>query len=125
MNMRRALACLVVIPVCQPVMAESSALVTPGYVVQVLLSLLLVCALLFGLGWLLKRVNALTPGGGSQLRVMSSLKVGAREKLVVVRSDDQVLLLGVTAGGISTLHRYPADSSEAEFAQVLDAQESR
>ncbi|QGH66186.1 flagellar biosynthetic protein FliO [Xanthomonas oryzae pv. oryzicola] len=70
-------------------------------------ALLLVLALIVGLSWLLKRM----PGSGFRstegLRVVTSLAVGAKERVVVVEVNGQQLLLGVTAGGISTLHTLP------------------
>ena len=70
-------------------------------------ALLLVLALIVGLGWLLKRL----PGSGFRpsegLKLVTSLNVGARERLVVVEVNGQQLLLGVTAGGINTLHVLP------------------
>ena len=68
------------------------------------LALVAVLALIVGLAWLLKRL----PGSGlrsnDQLRVLTSLAVGQRERLVVVQVGQQQLLLGVTAQGIQTLH---------------------
>ena len=70
-------------------------------------ALLLVLALIVGLGWLLKRL----PGSGFRpsegLKLVTSLNVGARERLVVVEVNGQQLLLGVTAKGITTLHVLP------------------
>ena len=71
------------------------------------LALLAVLALIVGLGWLLKRM----PGSGFRpaegLRVVASLNVGAKERVVVVEVNGEQLLLGVTAGGINTLHQLP------------------
>ena len=71
------------------------------------LALLAVLALIVGLGWLLKRM----PGSGFRpaegLRVVASLNVGAKERVVVVEVNGEQLLLGVTAGGIRTLHQLP------------------
>ena len=68
-------------------------------------ALLLVLALIVGLGWLLKRM----PGSGFRpaagLKLVASLQVGAKERVVVVDVGGQQLLLGVSAGGISALHR--------------------
>ena len=70
-------------------------------------ALLLVLALIVGLGWLLKRL----PGSGFRpaegMKLVASLNVGARERLVVVEVNGQQLLLGVTANGITTLHVLP------------------
>jgi flagellar protein FliO/FliZ len=71
------------------------------------LALLLVLALIVGLGWLLKRL----PGSGFRppegMKLVASLSLGARERVVVVEVNGQQLLLGVSAGGISTLHVLP------------------
>lgn len=71
------------------------------------LALLAVLALIVGLGWVLKRM----PGSGFRpaegLRVVASLTVGAKERVVVVEVNGEQLLLGVTAGGINALHRLP------------------
>ena len=76
-------------------------------------TLLLVLGLIIGLGWLLKRM----PGGGFRpaegLKVVASINVGAKERVVVVDVNGQQLLLGITAGGISTLHQLPEPLPQA------------
>ncbi len=77
---------------------------TPGMFGAVM-ALLAVLALIVGLGWLLKRL----PGTGFRpaegLRVVASLNVGVKERVVVVDVNGEQLLLGVTSAGISHLHR--------------------
>lgn len=70
-------------------------------------TLLLVLGLIVGLGWLLKRMpgGAFRPAEG--LKLVASLNVGAKERVVVIDVNGQQLLLGVSAGGISTLHQLP------------------
>ncbi len=84
------------------------------------LALLGVLALIVGLGWVLKRM----PGSGFKpaegLRVVASLNVGAKERVVVVDVNGQQLLLGVTAGGISTLHQLPESLPTPEPARLPD-----
>lgn len=72
-----------------------------------LLALVAVLALIVGLAWLLKRLPAAGLRGTPQLRVVASLVVGQRERVVVVEVGGQQLLLGVTPGGISPLHTLP------------------
>jgi len=69
-----------------------------------IVALLAVLALIVGLAWLLKRLPGAGLRSSDQLRVVSSLAVGQRERLLVVQVGPQQLLLGVTAQGISTLH---------------------
>ena len=103
---------------------------TPGMFGAVF-TLLLVLGLIIGLGWLLKRL----PGSGFRpaegMKLVASLNVGARERLVVVEVNGQQLLLGVTAGGINTLHVLPEPLPATpppnlkqlpNFAQVLAQQ---
>ena len=72
-------------------------------------ALLLVLGLILGLAWLLKRM----PGAGlgirpsEQLRVVSMLSVGAKERVMVIEVGKEQLLIGVTAGGITALHTLP------------------
>ena len=83
-------------------------------------ALLAVLALIVGLGWVLKRM----PGSGFKpaegLRVVASLNVGAKERVVVVEVNGQQLLLGVTTGGISTLHQLPDALPTPEPARLPD-----
>lgn len=89
-------------------------------------ALLLVIGLILALGWLARRMpgfgrNASTNG----LRMVASLPIGARERVVVVEVGTTQLLLGVGPGGTRTLHTLDAPLPEAgpaqapQFAQLL------
>ncbi len=81
---------------------------TPG-IGGALVGLILVLGLILGLAWLLKRMPGVGLGlrANDQLRVVTSLSVGTKERLLVVEVGGEQLLVGVTAGGINTLHRLP------------------
>ena len=85
-----------------------------------ILALLAVLALIVGLGWVLKRM----PGSGFKpadgLRLVASLNVGAKERIVVVEVNGQQLLLGVTAGGINALHQLTEPLPTPEPARLPD-----
>lgn len=68
-------------------------------------ALLLVLALAWGALRLLARVSAGRGPAGGQLQMRQVLTLGARERLVLVRSQGEMLLLGVTANGITVLQR--------------------
>lgn len=72
------------------------------------LALLLVVSLILALAWLVKRVPGAGLGGGGttnpSLRVVGSLALGPRERVVVVAVGETQLLLSVGAGGTRTLH---------------------
>lgn len=78
---------------------------TPG-IGGALVGLLLVLGLILGLAWLLKRMPGLGAGlrASDQLRIVNSLSVGPKERLMVVDVGGKQLLIGVSAGGIHTLH---------------------
>ncbi|MDM4770766.1 flagellar biosynthetic protein FliO [Solimonas sp. SE-A11] len=92
-------------------------------------SLVVVLALIFAFAWLMRRVQGLRPTRGDSLRVEGGLQLGAKERLVIVQAGDTRLLLGVTAGGISLLHRLgdaPAEprAQEAEAAALPSFQQA-
>ncbi|MBU8976754.1 flagellar biosynthetic protein FliO [Lysobacter sp. FW306-1B-D06B] len=68
-------------------------------------ALILVVSLILGLGWLARRM----PGVGrasntNALRVVGSLALGPRDRVVVVEVGNTQLLLGVGQNGMTTLH---------------------
>jgi len=83
-------------------------------------ALLLVLGLILGLAWLLRRM----PGSGFRpaegLKVVASLQVGAKERMVVVEVGGQQLLLGVSAGGVSLLHTLPEPLPQAPAPSLPD-----
>nr|WP_218848058.1 flagellar biosynthetic protein FliO [Xanthomonas sp. JAI131] len=84
-----------------------SAAPSPPSLIGAVFALLLVLGLILGMAWVLKRL----PGSGFRpaegLRVVASLAVGAKERVVVVEVNGEQLLLGVSPGGVRTLHRLP------------------
>jgi len=69
---------------------------------SMILSLLMVLTLIVICALVLKRFN-LTQQSVSQLRVVTSLSLGAKERVLVVQVGEQQLLLGVTAQKITLL----------------------
>lgn len=100
--------------------ATSEALPSLG---QTALSLMLVLGLIFALAWLLKRVQGVRVGGPASLRINAGLQVGPKEKVLMIEAGGQHLLIGVTAGAISTLHVFaeapvaPSNDGDGKPAQ--------
>jgi flagellar protein FliO/FliZ len=100
---------------------------TAGSIGGALFALVLVIGLILLLGWLAKRMPGL--GGArsnSALRVVGSLALGPRDRVVVVAVGDTQLLLGVGSGGTRTLHTLteplpvaPESKAAPAFAQLL------
>ncbi len=80
----------------------------PGSLFQVIFSLALVLVLVMLAAWLMKRAQIPKQGQGPQLKLISSLAVGQRERVVVVEFQDTWIVLGVAPGrvnAVQTLHR--------------------
>ena len=87
-----------------------------------LLALIFVVLLILALAWLLRRLPGAQWRGHSQLRLVASLSLGVRERLVVVEIGDQQWVLGVTAEQVTKIDRLdPPLKTEAstDFSQVL------
>lgn len=90
------------------------------------LALLLVVGLILALAWLARRMPGAVASSSKSLRVVASLGVGQRERLMVVEVGGTQLLLGVGPGGTRTLHTLaeplPMPDAPAPFAQLLAQQ---
>lgn len=85
-------------------------------------SMLLALVVVIVLAWLALRLlrdrlqPRVRPGSGGEdelLRFVRALPVGAKERVVIVEHRGARWMLGVTAGGISTIAHWSADGSEA------------
>ncbi len=87
----------------------------PGVVV----SLGLVVALIVVAAWLLRRspLGAFARANGP-LKVVATLPLGPKERLILVESEGSRLLLGVAPSGIFTLNEPPAPGAQIAPAQV-------
>ena len=70
---------------------------------QWLFSSLLVLGLIIALAWGLKKSRLVPQMGRPDFKVLFTLPVGYKEKLMVVQAGEQQLLLGITAQQISFL----------------------
>ena len=97
-----------------------------GSVLSTLFALALVIALVFGLAWMLRRLPGAGARGHQGLRVVASLAVGAKERVLVVEAGERQLLIGVTAQQISlldTLAQPLPEAPQESFAAVLARQQ--
>ncbi|NDU85635.1 MAG: flagellar biosynthetic protein FliO [Ferrovum sp.] len=78
---------------------------------QIVFSLVLVLALMAAVAWVLKKFQwggARNSGRGTEpLRIVSSLAVGQRERVVLVEVQDTWVMVGVAPGHVQTLHVLP------------------
>jgi flagellar biosynthetic protein FliO len=72
---------------------------------------------IFVLAWFARRFSGFNIAKNREMEVLSSLPLGAREKVSLVRVKGQTLLLGVTNQQISCLHTFDSDSDLSDNAQ--------
>jgi flagellar protein FliO/FliZ len=78
-----------------------------GAIVQMLLGLAVVLGAFFGVAWLMKRSGAVGGGGQQALKLVSSIAVGTRERVVVVEIGGQWIVAGVAPGSVNQLASMP------------------
>ena len=93
-----------------------------GSLVQTMLSLGFVIALLVGLAWLLKRFGPKHITGGTTVKLVGALSVGARERILVVEVGEQWIVVGASPGrmnALATMPRQEIDDSALANAQPM------
>ena len=91
-----------------------------GSLLQTIFALVFVLALLIGLAWFMKRYGPKVMGGNNKMRVVSSLNLGGRERIVLVEVADQWIVVGASPGRINALATLPRQ--EGELPQLATAQ---
>lgn len=112
----------------RPNYVPSPVINSTGSMLQITFSLLLVLGVIVAIAWLLKRLNIAQQGTGKILKVIGSVSVGQRERVVLVEVGETWLVVGVGPGQIRTLHTlekmedWQVDSpvaSENKFGNLL------
>ena len=78
-----------------------------GSLVQTSLSLLVVLLLIFAIAWLARRYLPQQSGHTSAIKIVSSLQVGHRERVILLEIGEQWVMIGVAPGQINTLTTMP------------------
>src|SRR5690606_16409083 len=90
--------------VATPVAINATPIGGGQHLVSVTLALLGIIALIFAISWFVKRFGQ---GGFAQnqhIKILSTMPLGTRERIVLIDAGGQQLLLGITATAINTLH---------------------
>ncbi|MDC8759315.1 flagellar biosynthetic protein FliO [Janthinobacterium fluminis] len=112
------------VAVVAPALAAAPAAVAPapntaaGSLLQTILALLLVLALLGGLAWFMKRYGPKPAGGNARLRLLSSLSLGGRERIMLIEVAGQWIVVGASPGRVNALATLPRQESEDVAALV-------
>ena len=96
---------LMAAPVAAPATAPA-AVDSGAELIRVLISLLGVIALIFFVGWLSRRAQVRVRPGGRKIRVIESMPVGIKEKVMLLEVGGTQILVGASpTGGLRTLDR--------------------
>ncbi|CAI3796389.1 flagellar biosynthetic protein FliO [Rheinheimera sp. MM224] len=95
-------------------------------------SLIIVLGLLFGLAWLYKKLAIKLPGS-SHIKIVSSVMLGPRERILVIEVQGKQRVLGVTANQINMLFELDqplvddqaAPDWRTQFQALLQKQKSK
>lgn len=96
-----------------------------GQLLQLGAGLLLVVGLIFLMGYLMRRVGPLAPQGGQHIRLVSSLPLGPRDRLLLVDVGGKQMLLGTSPGRINTLHVFDEPVAEVSAAGGMSSDFAR
>lgn len=87
--------------------------ISGGTYVQATFALLLIVGLLFAATWAARKVSGGKRFGQGNMRVVSGIALGPKERIVLVEIEDQWLVIGIVPGQIRTLHTLPRGESGA------------
>ncbi len=129
--MSRILTLLAILPL--PVLAaDGTPGISAGTYIQATLALLLIVGLLLGATWAARKVSGGRMFGQGNLRVISGVALGPKERIVLVEVADSWLVVGIVPGQIRTLHTLPkgesapaAESTTPAFGDWLKAVRER
>ena len=95
----------------EPLAGGGAALVRMGVGLACVVALILACA------WAARRFGfASRVQGNAPMKIVSTLSLGPRDRVIMLEVDDTWLVVGVNAGGMTTLHSLPAKAAAAASA---------
>ena len=88
-----------------------------GSIMATVVALVVVLALAWGAlrlfkFWQDRQIGSVSGTDARALRFLRALPVGTRERVMLIEAEGERMLIGVTAGGISLLARWPATIAE-------------
>jgi len=90
-------------PFAAPEIAGRAPTAALGGLGEVTLALAVVLAAIFALAWLVRRLRVVA-GRGGPLAVLAEVRLGPKERAVLVKVGAAQLLVGVAQGQVNTLH---------------------
>ena len=100
--------------------AESVDPLSTANLTQWTVGLMFVLLLIIAAAWFTKRFTGFGSAQAGQLKVLSGVSLGSREKAVLIRAGKRHLLLGVAPGRVETLHTF----EEGEISELATQEAS-
>ena len=94
---------------------------------KAILGLMAVVALIFAIAWFVKRFTGLAVSNQQQMRIVSAIPVGTKERIALIEVADKQLLVGITQHNINLLHSFEEpvvnknDKTAVDFSSRLQA----
>jgi len=93
-----------------------------GALFETMIGLIVIIALIFGLGWLFRRFGKLPIAGKGLVSILGGVSLGPRERAVVLQVDGMRLLVGVAPGRVQILHVLNDGPDHGDgFSEQLDS----
>lgn len=78
--------------------------VSTGALLETILGLFIVLVCIAFLAWLLRRTGRFQSSVNGEMKIITSLALGPRERAVLLQVGEQQILVGVTSQNVQTLH---------------------
>jgi len=90
-------------------------------VLQIFGSLILVVGIILGGGFMLRRFSQVKISTPGPMKIVSTLNIGLKEKLLLVQVGETQILMAASAAGLQAVHVFdqPAVSAESEPLSVF------
>ena len=78
--------------------------VSSSYLLKLILAMVFILVLIFGLAWLMKKMQLTQHSQNGLIQIVSAISVGQRDRIALIQVGDEQLLIGLTPGRIEKLH---------------------
>ena len=94
---------------------------------NVSLGLIFILVLIFSMAWLVRKMGYSHISGQGQLKLLSTMNLGQKEKIALIQVGQQQLLVGITSQQINTLHvlEEPLETTVSQDATADSSQQNQ
>ena len=92
-----------------PRIVSADSPISISYLLQILVSFVVVIGFILVMAWLLRRTGHLGRSDGQVIKIISSMSLGMREKILVLEVGKTNIVVGVAPGQVRALHVMEGD----------------